>query len=327
MALYGAIEAGGTKFICAIAGAFDDIKSQISLPTETPEKTFSAVTAYFENFQKSSGTRLDSLGIACFGPLDLNKNSKTYGFITTTPKAGWGNTDVTNTLGKRLKVPVGFDTDVNAAALAEYLWGAGKGLDVVLYLTVGTGIGGGLYVNGKLLHGLMHPEMGHVLIQQNKVADKFPSCCPFHNGCLEGLASGHAVDLRWKCHASELPDNHPAWELEADYLAQGLMNYIMTVSPKKIILSGGLMNKQQLYPLIRRKVFGKLNGYIPVLSLEKDMDNYIVSPGLGDKAGICGAIALAMGVKQIPGRDINLRNSELNKDFCKIEEIARKIMI
>ena len=252
MPLYGAVEAGGTKFVCAVAGAFDDIRSQISLPTETPEKTLAAVTTYFEDFQKMSGTRLDALGIACFGPLDLNKDSKTYGFITTTPKAGWSNTDVANTLGKHFNVPVGFDTDVNAAAFAEYLWGAGKGLDVVLYLTVGTGIGGGLYVNGKPLHGLMHPEMGHVLIQQNKKVDTFANCCPFHHGCLEGLASGRAVDLRWKCHASGLPDDHPAWELEADYLAQGLMNYIMTVSPQKIVLGGGLIvSRQQKWHRLR----------------------------------------------------------------------------
>ena len=252
MPLYGAVEAGGTKFVCAVAGAFDDIRSQISLPTETPEKTLAAVTTYFEDFQKMSGTRLDALGIACFGPLDLNKDSKTYGFITTTPKAGWSNTDVTNALGKHLDIPIGFDTDVNAAAFAEYLWGAGKGLDVVLYLTVGTGIGGGLYVNGKLLHGLMHPEMGHVLIQQNKKVDTFANCCPFHHGCLEGLASGRAVDLRWKCHASGLPDDHPAWELEADYLAQGLMNYIMTVSPQKIVLGGGLIvSRQQKWHRLR----------------------------------------------------------------------------
>jgi fructokinase len=296
MGLYGAIEAGGTKFVCAVAGAFDDIRSQISLPTETPEKTLAAVHAYFEDFQKTSGTKLDALGIACFGPLDLNKDSKTYGFITTTPKAGWQNTDLVGTIKKRLNLSVGFDTDVNAAAYGEYLWGAGKGLDVVLYLTVGTGIGGGLYVNGKPLHGLMHPEMGHVLIQQNKTVDKFACCCPFHDSCLEGLASGRAVDLRWKCHASELPKDHPAWELEADYLAQGLMNYIMTVSPQKIILGGGLMHTQQLYHLIRRKVVEKLNGYISVPSILQHIDNYIVPPILGDRAGICGAIGLAMNV-------------------------------
>lgn len=294
MGTLGAIEAGGTKFVCAVAEASGAILSQVRLPTETPEKTLAAVITYFEDFQKTSGKRLDALGIACFGPVDLDKNSKTYGYITATPKPGWCNTDVANVLGRHFNIPVGFDTDVNAAALGEYLWGAGKGLDVVLYLTVGTGIGGGLYVNGKPLHGLMHAEMGHVLIQQDKSADPFEGCCPYHHGCLEGLASGRSVDLRWKCHASELPDSHPAWELEADYLAQGLMNFILTVSPQKIVLGGGLMHKQHLYALIRRKVFQKLNGYVAVPAILKHIDDYIVSPGLGEKSGICGAIGLAM---------------------------------
>jgi len=296
MGIYGAIEVGGTKVICAVATGPDDIRSEISLPTETPERTLAAVIAYFKDYQKKSRIQLDAVGIGCFGPLDLHEDSETYGYITATPKLDWRNTDVAGVLKRQLNIHVGIDTDVNAAVFGEYLWGAGKGLDVVLYLTVGTGIGGGLYVYGKPLHGLMHPEMGHVLIQQNKARDLFAGCCPYHNGCLESLASGRAVDLRWGCHASQLPDDHPAWELEADYLAQGLMNYILTVSPQKIVLGGGLMHKQQLYPLIRRKVVEKLNGYISVPLILKNIDNYIVSPGLGDRAGICGAIGLAMNV-------------------------------
>jgi fructokinase len=293
MGLYGAIEAGGTKMVCAVASGPGDIRSETSLPTETPQKTLPAIIAYFQDYQQKNNVRLDAVGIGCFGPLDLNENSKTYGYITQTPKLDWRNTDFLGIVKKHLNVPVGFDTDVNAAALGEYLWGAGKGLDVVVYLTVGTGIGGGLYIYGKLLHGLMHPEMGHILIQQHK-SDPFTGACPYHKGCLEGLASGRAVDLRWNTHASKLPDDHPAWDLEADYLAQGLINYIVTVSPQKLILGGGLMHKKQLYPLIRKKVQEKLNGYIAVSAIQDDIDNYIVSPGLGTRAGICGAIGLAM---------------------------------
>ncbi|OHB55981.1 MAG: fructokinase [Planctomycetes bacterium GWF2_50_10] len=298
MGLYGAVEAGGTKFVCAVASGPEEILSQVSLPTETPAKTLGAVMAYFRDLQQKTGKRLDALGIGTFGPIDLDKKSSMYGYITATPKPGWVNTEFATIFEKRFKVPVGFDTDVNGAAYGEYLWGAGRGLDVVLYLTVGTGIGGGLYVNGKPLHGLMHPEMGHVLMQQDKSVDAFEGTCPFHKGCMEGLASGKAVDLRWKCHASELADDHAAWDMEAGYLAQGLMNYILTVSPQKIIIGGGLMHKKQLYPLIRAKVKTLLNGYVQARAILDDIDNYIVSPGLGTNSGIIGAIGLAMAAAE-----------------------------
>jgi fructokinase len=292
MALYGAIEAGGTKFVCAVASGPEAIEAQVTLPTTTPQETLAAAANYFSGYQKTAGRRLDAVGIACFGPVDLDRSSPTYGYITMTPKPGWVNTEVAGFFERTLDVPVGFDTDVNGAALGEFLWGAGKGLQSLVYLTVGTGIGGGAIVAGKPLHGLMHPEMGHVLVRQN-ANDTFEGFCPYHKNCLEGLASGRAVDLRWGKHASELPDDHPAWELEADYLAQGLVNYILTLSPQRMIVGGGLMHRRSLYPKICAKVLGYLNGYLAVKSLTERMDSYIVSPGLGDRSGICGAIGLA----------------------------------
>jgi len=296
MALYGAIEAGGTKFVCAIAGGHDDILDTATFPTTTPEETMEAVCGYFEDYQQRTGQAFDSIGVACFGPIDMDKSSDKYGYITSTPKPGWQDTDVVGALNGRFGVPIGFDTDVNAAAYGEYLWGAGKDLGVVLYLTVGTGIGGGLCVNGKPLHGLLHPEMGHVIMQQDKTKDPFECACPFHESCLEGLASGKAVDLRWGVHASELGDDHEAWDLEADYLAQGIVDYVLTCSPHKIIIGGGLMHKEILYPKVRTKVKEKLNDYIKAPAILNDIDNYIVAPGLGTKSGISGAIGLAMEV-------------------------------
>lgn len=294
MALYGAIEAGGTKFVCAVGTGPEDIKSQISISTTTPQETLNTVTNYFSEYLAERGKTLDAIGIACFGPVDLDRKSKTYGYITMTPKPGWVNTKVAGYFERAFGVPVGFDTDVNGAAMGEYLWGAGRGVESLIYLTVGTGIGGGAIVNGKPVHGLMHPEMGHVLVRQDKKRDSFEGFCPYHKDCLEGLASGRAVDLRWGKHASELPDEHPAWDLEADYLAQGIVNYMLVLSPERIIIGGGLMQKHVLYKKIRDKVLAYLNGYLAVSSLTAQIDRYIVAPGLGDRSGICGALALAI---------------------------------
>lgn len=293
MALYGAIEAGGTKFVCAVATGPDDIQNRVALPTTGPAETLNTVTNYFSEYLAETGQKLDAIGIGCFGPVDLNRSSRTWGHITATPKPGWVNTEIAGYFERAFDVPVGFDTDVNAAALGEYLWGAGKGLNSLVYLTVGTGIGGGAIINGRPLHGLMHPEMGHVLVRHDK-NDPFEGFCPYHRNCLEGLASGRAVDLRWGKHASELPDDHPAWDLEADYLAQGLVNYMLTLSPERIILGGGLMHRKSLYPKIRDKVVEYLNGYLAVDAVLNSIDRYIVAPGLADRSGIAGAIGLAI---------------------------------
>ena len=296
--LYGAIEAGGTKFVCSVGRGADDFLSTETFPTTDPAETLGKIVEYFKNFEQDSGEKLDAIGIACFGPVDLNPDSSHYGYITSTPKPGWADTDIVGVFKKAFEIPVGFDTDVNGAALGEYLWGAGKNHEVVLYLTVGTGIGGGLCINGKPLHGVMHPEMGHVIMDQDKGKDPFECICPYHQSCLEGLASGKAVDFRWKVHASELADDHPAWDLEADYLAQGIMNYILTVSPQIVIVGGGLMHKELLYPMIRKKVQQKLNSYIKVPRITEEIENYIVSPGLKTNSGICGAMGLAMNAEK-----------------------------
>ena len=293
MPYYGAIEAGGAKIVCAVASGPNDFIKEIILPTETPAITLSRVVDFFTEYQQQSGKRIASLGVGCFGPVILDQNNDKYGFITTTPKQGWANTNVVGYLSDKLNTKIIFDTDVNAATYGEFKWGAGQGLETLIYLTIGTGIGGGIIANGKLVHGLMHPELGHLLVKKHP-EDHFEGRCPYHTNCLEGLASGKTVDIRWNCHASELGNDHPAWELESYYIAQALTNYIFTISPQKIILGGGLMNKQCLFPLIREKVKDMLNGYISVDTIINNIDNYIVPPALKNKAGINGALALAI---------------------------------
>jgi fructokinase len=285
--LYGGIEGGGTKFVCAIGTGPQDIQAEIRYPTTTPE---AAISTAIEFFRQSPGLR--AVGIASFGPLDPNPKSSYWGYVTTTPKPGWAQTDFAGRIQRELGVPVGFDTDVNAAALAEYRWGAAQGLDSCLYLTVGTGIGGGAVVGGQMLHGLMHPEMGHVRIPHDWHEDPYPGFCTYHGDCLEGLACGPAMEARWGARAETLPPDHPAWDLEAQYLALGLTSYIVTLSPERIILGGGVMGQTALYPLVRRKVQELLAGYIKVPALMDEIDTYIVPPALGNRAGVLGGIAL-----------------------------------
>jgi len=284
--LLGAIEAGGTKFVCAIGTEKGEILERVSFATTTPEETLKKVVEFFWN------KKIKSLGVGCFGPIDLDKNSKTYGYITSTPKSGWSNYNIVGELKKYFDIPINFDTDVNGAALGEAKWGSGVGLDSLIYLTVGTGIGGGIYTNGTLVHGMTHPETGHIFVSRAD-GDEYKGKCPYHGDCLEGMASGPAIEERWGSSASELPKNHRAWDLEAYYLAEGLINYILIVSPKKIILGGGVMKQKQLFPLIRKKVIERLNGYVSHKNILEDIENYIVYPKLGDDAGICGALALA----------------------------------
>ncbi len=288
MALFGGIEGGGTKFVCAVGTGPDDIREEIRYPTTTPEESIGRALDFFRSFEG-----LSAVGIACFGPLDPNPRSPTWGYVTTTPKPGWAHTEFAGLVQRVLKVPVGFDTDVNAAALAEHRWGAAQGLDSCLYLTVGTGIGGGALVEGHLIHGLMHPEMGHVRIPHDFQADPFPGLCPYHGDCLEGLACGPAIKARWGQPAETLPPDHPAWALEAHYLALGLVAYIVTLSPQRIMLGGGVMAQTHLFPLIRQEVQTLLNGYIQSPALLGQIQDYIVPPALGNRAGVLGAIALA----------------------------------
>jgi fructokinase len=289
--VYGGIEAGGTKFVCVIGTGPDDMRAETVFPTTTPDGTIEQVIDFFIGY--SGGDLLSAVGIASFGPLNLNSNSPEYGYITGTPKPGWEHTDILGRVKSALDMPVVIDTDVNGAALAEYLWGVGKGVENLVYITIGTGIGGGGMVNGGLIHGLVHPEMGHIHVPHDREKDPFEGCCPYHGDCLEGLASGKAIELRWGKPAEELPEDHPAWELETHYLALGISNIICTLSPGRIITGGGLMKNPSLLPKVREKTREYLNGYIDSPSITGDIESYIVIPGLRDYAGVLGAIALA----------------------------------
>ena len=283
----GGIEAGGTKMVCAIGNENGELIDRISIPTETPQKTLTTMADYFKD------ASIDALGIGCFGPLNLDASSKTYGYITKTPKEGWSNLDVLGFFQKELSVPVAIDTDVNAAMLGEIRKGAAVGCDSAIYITVGTGIGVGVYVNGGLLHGLVHPEAGHILLSRHESEKRiFRGVCPYHTSCFEGLASGPAIEARWGKSAKELTEDEQVWELEAFYLAQAITNYILCYSPQKIVLGGGVMHVEKLFPMIREKVIDMLGGYVQHNRILKDMDHYIVPTGLGDNSGIVGAMEL-----------------------------------
>ena len=286
MSVFGCIEAGGTKFVCAVGTGPDDLKSA-SFSTTSPQATLEQVAVFFR------GVRLDAAGIASFGPVDLRRGSATYGYITSTPKHGWHNFDLAGTIERELRVPVGFDTDVNAAALSEARWGAGRGIPDFLYLTIGTGIGGGAMVQGKVVHGLLHPEMGHIRVPHDLSKDPFPGACPYHGDCLEGLASGPAMEARWKMPAHTMPLDHPGWALEAHYLALGLSTWVCTLSPRRIILGGGVMQQSHIFPLLRQELLRLLNGYIQASALLDEIDTYVTPPQLGNRAGVLGAMVLA----------------------------------
>ncbi len=296
--LLGGIEAGGTKFVCVVGTGPDDLRAELRVPTTSPGQTLATALQFFQAQQAAHG-RIAALGIGSFGPVNLHPASAHFGFITSTPKPGWANTDVVGYFRRGLGVPVAFDTDVNAAALGEWRYGAARGLDTFLYLTVGTGIGGGALVNGRVLHGLVHPEMGHVRVAHDRGADPFAGVCPFHGDCLEGLASGTAMAARWGRPAPELPAEHPAWTLEAHYLAQALQGFVCTLSPQRIVIGGGVMDQPQLLPLVRSELQRLLHGYIQAPELRHDIDAYVVPPGLERRAGALGALVLAESALQV----------------------------
>lgn len=288
MPLYGSIEAGGTKWVCAVGSGPDDIRDLVRFPTTTPEETLAQAVAFF-----SSMPDLAALGIGSFGPVDLHRSSPTYGYITTTPKPGWTNTEVAGVFARALGVPVAFDTDVNAAALGEHRWGAAQGLESCVYITVGTGIGGGVFVQGRLLHGLLHPEIGHMLLPRDPQRDPYTGACPYHGDCLEGLAAGPALLGRYGQRGETLPPDHPAWELEAHYLALACANLVLTLSPQRIILGGGVMHQPSMFPMLRAELLRVLGGYVRMPQIEQQIESYVVPPALGDRAGVLGAMALA----------------------------------
>jgi fructokinase len=289
--LQGGIEAGGTKFVCAVGNGPDHIEAECRLATTSPEETLQQTIEFFRPFVRAG--QIGAIGVGTFGPIDADRASATFGFITSTPKPGWSNTDMAGTLQRALNVRIAFDSDVNAAALGEYCWGASRGVDSSLYVTVGTGIGAGYIQAGRPLHGLVNTEMGHIRIPHDHERDPFPGACPFHTDCFEGLASGPAIRQRFDEPAEVFPDDDPYWDLEADYIAAALTNYILILSPGRIILGGGVMQRSFLFPAIRRKVQESLNGYVDHRSLLEGIDEYIVPPALGSRAGVLGAIALA----------------------------------
>jgi fructokinase len=293
--LFGGIEGGGTKFNCVVGASPDDIKREERFPTTTPDETLEKTISFFRQVEADFG-KLFALGIACFGPLDPDPASPTFGRILPTPKPGWSHADVVGTMKTAFDIPIAFDTDVNGAALGEWTWGAAQGLDTFIYLTIGTGIGGGVMANGKLLHGLLHPEMGHILIPHDRERDPFEGWCPFHKDCFEGLAAGPAIEKRWGQKAETLPLDHPAWDLEADYIALALSTLIVTLSPQRIILGGGVGGREDLLPRIRKTVQTTLNGYVQSPAILDQIEKYIVPPGLGERSGMLGALAMAKSV-------------------------------
>ena len=281
----GALEAGGTKMVCAIGDESGKIYEQVSIPTETPEITMPKLISYFEE------RKIEALGIGCFGPIDPDKKSETYGYITSTPKLAWADYNIVGTMEKSLMIPVGFDTDVNGSVLGEVTFGQAKGKKCVVYVTIGTGVGAGIYIEGKLLHGMLHPEAGHILIRK-KSSDTYSGCCPFHGECMEGLASGPAIAGRYGKPAVELKDDRAVWELEAYYIAQALVTYTLCYAPQRIILSGGVMHQEQLFPIIREEFTKLMAGYI-VTDEVLDVEHYIVPCSLNDNQGALGCLELA----------------------------------
>ncbi len=290
--LYGGIEAGGTKFVCVIGTGIDQIDCEVRFLTTSPEETIERVIHFFQPY-RSKG-KLAAIGIGSFGPIDLDKSSPTYGFITSTPKPGWDNFDLCGIIQKSVQVPIVFDTDVNAAAFGELSCDhSTKKLDPFVYVTVGTGIGVGVIVNGKPVHGLVHAEAGHMFIPHDLVGDPFPGICPYHKDCWEGLASGPSMKARWGISGQDIPDDHPAWDIEAHYNALAIANIILTYSPYRIVFGGGVSEHHGLIEKIRTEVLHVLNGYVQSPQLSEAIGDYIILPRLGNQSGSLGALAMA----------------------------------
>ena len=296
--LFGAIETGGSKVECAVGTWPDGVRDRIRVATTSPAETLAKINGFL--LQHHRETPLAAVGVGSFGPLDLRPDSPTYGYVTSTPKLGWRNADVVGPIAEGLGLPIMVDTDVNAAALGECRWGAGRALDSLAFITVGTGIGGGAVIDGRPVHGMNHPEMGHIRIPHDRGADPFDGFCPYHGVCLEGLASGPAMEARWGMPAESLPMDHRAWALEAEYLASGIANIVVTLSPQRIVLGGGVMKQRHLFPLVRGRVVQILNGYGVPEGVLNAMGDYIVPPTLGDDSGIAGAFALAQMALSTP---------------------------
>jgi fructokinase len=307
--LYGGMEGGGTKFVCAVGTGTGRIIEECRIPTSSPFETLNQAISFFQNYN------LAAIGLAPFGPLDLDPASPTYGTITTTPKPGWAGINILAAFHNAFHLPLAFDLDVNAAAFGEFsLNSDNRELDSLAYITIGTGIGAGFIINRKVAHGLTHPEAGHMRLPHDRKKDPFPGICPFHGDCFEGMCCGPALASRWRKPAEALPNNHPAWDLEAMYIAYALVNFILTVSPQRIVLGGGVMGHKQLFPSIRGKVKGLLNGYPASQVLTGSMEEYIVPPALGNRSGVLGALAMAKTIsrKHLVTLQRNLNNHKVN---------------
>lgn len=289
--LLAGLEAGGTNFNCVVARDPHTILASARIATGKPQRTLAEVLAFFRDASAALGP-LGAMGIASFGPVDNNPASPDYGRILNTPKRDWAQVDLLGWFREQLGIPVRLDTDVNGAALAEQRLGAARGIDNFVYVTVGTGIGAGIVTGGRLLSGTAHPEVGHMRMSRDPVRDPFPGCCPFHGDCLEGLACGPALEQRWQRPGAELPPSHPAWELQADYLAQMCANLTYCYMPERIILGGGVMQNGFLLPMIRERVQQLLNGYGPPAALAS-VDSFLLLPALGGESGRMGALLLA----------------------------------
>ena len=291
--LFGGIEAGGTKFICMVGSSPDRVVSDARIQTTQPKETIQKDVDFFAPYNQNG--RLAAVGIASFGPVDLNPDSETYGYITTTPKSGWAHVDLLGEIRRGLNIPVTFDTDVNAAAIGEQYWSpVNRSLDPFLYMTVGTGIGVGVIINGAPLHGLVHAEAGHFALPHDRERDPFTGVCPYHGDCLEGLASGLSMNKRWGQAPELLPDDHPGWDLEAEYIALALVNLIYAYSPQRIVLGGGVSQHPGLHQLTRSKVQQLINGYVHSPMILDSINEYILPPTLGTRSGVLGAIAMAI---------------------------------
>jgi fructokinase len=284
----GGVETGGTWCVCALGTGPGEIEAREQFPTTTPAQTLERIVAFF-----AARPRPAAIGIGSFGPVAVDPASPRWGRVTTTPKPGWQDTDVAGAIGRALDVPVAFELDVTAAAIGEHRWGAGRGVDSLCYLTVGTGIGGGLLIDGRPLHGLIHPEVGHLRVPHDRDRDPYPGCCPAHGDCWEGLACGPAIAARWGADPRELPDEHPAWELVAEYIALGVLSIVMVASPRRVILGGGVLDRAGLLDRVRAQLPALVAGYLDDPLLGADIAHYLVAPELGDDAGVLGAIALA----------------------------------
>jgi len=291
---YGAIELGGTKTNLMIADAANHPVAKKVFPTLSPDETVSDITRFFKSTLSSEQIQLESIGIGCFGPVDLHPDSKTFGYITSTPKTGWQFFNIKGKIESALDIHSEIDTDVNTAALGEYSCKTMNTIKNIVYMTIGTGIGAGFIINGELVHGLVHPEFGHIHLPHDRRIDPFPGICPYHRDCFEGLASGPALTERWHMPADEIPQDHMAWDLEGEYIAYALSDLICTISPEKIILGGGVMHRDYLYDIVRTKTVSINNRYIRSKYLEESIEDYITPPRLKGESGLIGALCLAI---------------------------------